>query len=216
MARRMTDGIELTRMIRAGQGAEPADLVIRDVRLLDVVTGAVVETDIAIVADRIVGTHGRYEGRREIDGGGPLLRCRASSTRISACRIVAGDAARIRPLRAAAWRDDGDLRPARDRQCAGGGGHPLFPRLRRADGDGPPHQSRPASRRRPSRPPAPRFTATTSWPFADHPKVIGLAEVDEFPRRAGQRPSPDDLAKLVAFSRAAISTAMRRCCVAWR
>ncbi|MBZ9938747.1 adenine deaminase [Mesorhizobium sp. BR1-1-16] len=66
----MTDGVELTRMIRAGQGLEPADLVIRDVRMLDVVTGAITETDIAIVADRIVGTHGRYQGKSEIDGRG--------------------------------------------------------------------------------------------------------------------------------------------------
>ncbi len=66
----MTDASGLKRMIRAGQGAEPADLVIRDVALLDLVTGAVTTTDIAIVADRIVGTHGRYEGERIIEGAG--------------------------------------------------------------------------------------------------------------------------------------------------
>ncbi|MCX5480601.1 adenine deaminase [Kaistia geumhonensis] len=66
----MTDADGLKRMIRAGQGAEPADLVIRDVALLDLVTGAVETTDIAIVADRIVGTHGRYEGEHVIDGAG--------------------------------------------------------------------------------------------------------------------------------------------------
>jgi adenine deaminase len=60
----------LTRMIMAGQGKEPADLVIKNVRLLDVITGAVTETDIAIVGDRIVGTHARYEGRTIIDGAG--------------------------------------------------------------------------------------------------------------------------------------------------
>ena len=60
----------LTRMIRAGRGHEPADLVIRDVRRLDIVTGDITETDIAIVADRIVGTHGRYEGKTSIDGRG--------------------------------------------------------------------------------------------------------------------------------------------------
>ncbi len=54
-------------MIRAGQGLEPADLVLRDIGLLDVITGAVTRTDIAIVADRIVGTHHRYEGRTVID-----------------------------------------------------------------------------------------------------------------------------------------------------
>ena len=60
----------LTHMIRAGAGKEPADLVIRNVRLLDVITGAITETDIAIVAGRIVGTHARYEGRETIDGRG--------------------------------------------------------------------------------------------------------------------------------------------------
>jgi adenine deaminase len=58
----------LIRMIRAGTGEIPADLVIRNVRLLDVISGAVTETDIAIVADRIVGTFARYEGDKEIDG----------------------------------------------------------------------------------------------------------------------------------------------------
>lgn len=66
----MTDAATLARMIRAGRGLEPADLVIKNVRLLDVITGAVTETDIAIVADRIVGTHGAYEGKAEIDGRG--------------------------------------------------------------------------------------------------------------------------------------------------
>ena len=60
----------LTRMIMAGQGKTPADLVIRDIGLLDVITGAVSVTDIAIVADRIVGIHDRYEGRTIIDGTG--------------------------------------------------------------------------------------------------------------------------------------------------
>jgi adenine deaminase len=66
----MTDAALLTRMILAGQGKEPADLVIRNVGLLDVITGSVTVTDIAIVADRIVGTHARYGGKREIDGTG--------------------------------------------------------------------------------------------------------------------------------------------------
>ncbi|KKC32226.1 adenine deaminase [Devosia psychrophila] len=66
----MTDTATLTRMIMAGQGKQPADLVIKNVRLLDVITGAVTETDIAIVADRIVGTHASYEGKATIDGKG--------------------------------------------------------------------------------------------------------------------------------------------------
>jgi adenine deaminase len=57
-------------MIRAGVGEVAADLVIKDVRLLDVITGAITETDIAIVGDRIVGTHARYDGLSTVDGGG--------------------------------------------------------------------------------------------------------------------------------------------------
>jgi len=57
-------------MIKAGLGETPADLVVRDVRMLDVITGTITETDIAIVGDRIVGTHARYRGATEIDGRG--------------------------------------------------------------------------------------------------------------------------------------------------
>jgi len=57
-------------MIAAGAGQVPADLVVRDVRLLDVITGAVTTTDIAIVEDRIVGTHAAYDAPEVIDGRG--------------------------------------------------------------------------------------------------------------------------------------------------
>ena len=66
----MTSAADLHRMIQAGQGKAEADLVIRNVRLLDVITGAVTPTDIAIVGDRIVGTHGHYDCANVIDGGG--------------------------------------------------------------------------------------------------------------------------------------------------
>lgn len=64
------DAALLTRMIRAGRGGEPADLVIKNVELLDVITGALTRTDVAIVADRIVGTHATYSGKTEIDASG--------------------------------------------------------------------------------------------------------------------------------------------------
>ncbi|HTN60948.1 MAG TPA: adenine deaminase [Devosia sp.] len=66
----MTTSAILTRMIMAGQGKAEADMVIKNVRLLDVITGAVTQTDIAIVEDRIVGTHAEYHGKASIDGGG--------------------------------------------------------------------------------------------------------------------------------------------------
>lgn len=60
----------LVRMIKAGAGEVPADLVVKNVRLLDVITGALVHTDIAIVADRIVGTYGYYNGHTLIEADG--------------------------------------------------------------------------------------------------------------------------------------------------
>jgi adenine deaminase len=64
------DKATLGRIIDQGRGTVPADLVVKGVRLLDVITGAITETDIAICGDRIVGTHETYEGTREIDGSG--------------------------------------------------------------------------------------------------------------------------------------------------
>jgi adenine deaminase len=60
----------LARAIAAGAGREAADLVVKNVDVLDVITGALTRTDVAIVGDRIVGTHAAYEGRDEIDGTG--------------------------------------------------------------------------------------------------------------------------------------------------
>jgi adenine deaminase len=57
----------LTKAIRAGQGKVAADLVLKNAQLLDVISGAITETDIAIVGDRIVGTHAHYDGHTEID-----------------------------------------------------------------------------------------------------------------------------------------------------
>lgn len=60
----------IARFIDQGTGQTAADLVIKNVRLLDVITGAVTQTDIAICDDRIVGTYDEYKGAREIDGRG--------------------------------------------------------------------------------------------------------------------------------------------------
>lgn len=58
--------------IAAGTGDEPADLVITNARLYCLVTGALIDTDIAIVGDTIVGTHGRYRGHKTIDARGRI------------------------------------------------------------------------------------------------------------------------------------------------
>lgn len=60
----------LERAIAAGAGERPADLVIRNCRLFNVINGSCTETDIAVVGDRIVGTYGSYEGEQVLDGTG--------------------------------------------------------------------------------------------------------------------------------------------------
>ncbi len=60
----------IARAIDQAMRRAPADLVIRNVRLYDLVTGALIDTDIAIGGGLIVATHGRFEGARTLDGGG--------------------------------------------------------------------------------------------------------------------------------------------------
>jgi adenine deaminase len=72
----------LDKAIAAGAGEIAADLVIKNVQMFSVVDGSTVTTDIAIVGDRIVGTHDTYRAET------PSMelasqRCPGSSTRIS-------------------------------------------------------------------------------------------------------------------------------------
>ncbi len=60
----------LEHKITQALGVEQADLVIKNVSLLDVVTGSITETDIAITGQTITGTYDSYEGKEEIDGSG--------------------------------------------------------------------------------------------------------------------------------------------------
>jgi adenine deaminase len=66
----MNEVKNLTKMIMAGKGAIKADLVIKNIQLLDIITGTINKSDIAIVGDRIVGTHASYDGEIKIDGEG--------------------------------------------------------------------------------------------------------------------------------------------------
>lgn len=63
----------LRRAIDQGQGRTEADLVLKGGRFLDLVTGDLVASDIAICGDRIVGTFGSYRGRREVDVSGKVV-----------------------------------------------------------------------------------------------------------------------------------------------
>lgn len=57
----------LAARISQGRGHAPADLVVKNARLFDLVTGALTPTDIAICGDTIVGTYGEYRGVEEVD-----------------------------------------------------------------------------------------------------------------------------------------------------
>lgn len=63
----------LTDRIAQGRGKEPADLVLKGGHFLDLVRGELIDSDIAICGDRIVGTHARYKGMREIDISGRIV-----------------------------------------------------------------------------------------------------------------------------------------------
>ena len=60
----------IARRIEQGRGLELADLVIKNARVLDVVTATLFESDVAICGDTIVGTFGSYDGVETIDGRG--------------------------------------------------------------------------------------------------------------------------------------------------
>jgi adenine deaminase len=59
--------------IDQGRGLKPADLVLKGGRVFDLITGDLVETDVAICGDTIVGVFGSYAGKREIDVSGRVL-----------------------------------------------------------------------------------------------------------------------------------------------
>ena len=59
--------------IDQGRGLVPADLVLKGGRVFDLMTGELVQTDVAIAGDTIVGVFGSYAGRREIDVAGSIL-----------------------------------------------------------------------------------------------------------------------------------------------
>ncbi|MBK3775735.1 adenine deaminase [Azospirillum sp. YIM DDC1] len=61
---------ELKTRIGQALGETKADLVIKNTRFLNVVTGETAAGDIAICGDRIVGTYESYDGAEEIDGRG--------------------------------------------------------------------------------------------------------------------------------------------------
>lgn len=65
----MTYQEQLQKRIRVAAGKEPADLVIKNARVVNVFSHEITEGDIA-VSDGIIAGVGRYEGREELDAAG--------------------------------------------------------------------------------------------------------------------------------------------------
>ncbi len=64
---------DLDRRIAAARGDEPADIVLKGAKTLDLVTGDLLDGDVAISGDTIVGTMDTYDGRQIIDLSGHIL-----------------------------------------------------------------------------------------------------------------------------------------------
>jgi adenine deaminase len=63
----------LSDRISQARGQQPADLVLRGGRVFDLITGDLVQSDVAICGDTIVGVYGDYAAKREIDVTGKIL-----------------------------------------------------------------------------------------------------------------------------------------------
>ncbi len=63
----------LSDRIDQGRGVVPADLVLKGARVFDLITGDLVQTDVAICGDTVVGVFGDYTGREEVDFTGRIL-----------------------------------------------------------------------------------------------------------------------------------------------
>jgi len=59
--------MELAKFLPIARGDEPADLVLRHARVVNVYSGEIVETAVALAGDVIVGLGAEYQGHREID-----------------------------------------------------------------------------------------------------------------------------------------------------
>ena len=63
----------LSDRIDQGRGVVPADIVLKGGRVYDLISGALVASDVAICGDCIVGVFGDYSGKVEIDVSGQIL-----------------------------------------------------------------------------------------------------------------------------------------------
>ena len=193
----MTAAAELRRRIEAAQGAGEADLVIADVRALDLVTGETIRGDVAVVGDTIVGVGGDYRARTRIEGRGRHVvpgfvdaHCHVESSLVTphefeACVLPHG-------VTTAIWdpHEIANVLGAEGLRYALDGAERTVMDLRVALSSCVPATGMETS--------GARLEAADLAPFLDHPRVVGLAEVMNFPGVAAA--DPGLLAKLESFA----------------
>jgi adenine deaminase len=69
----LTDADFLSRAIAQGRGLAEADVVLKGGRIFDLISGALVKSDVAVCGDRVVGVQGDYRGAREFDISGKIV-----------------------------------------------------------------------------------------------------------------------------------------------
>jgi adenine deaminase len=65
--------MELAELIRYSRGEDPAHLLLKNARLVNVLSGEIIKTDVAVARSRIVGIGADYQAREIIDLGGAYL-----------------------------------------------------------------------------------------------------------------------------------------------
>ncbi|EDP62945.1 adenine deaminase [alpha proteobacterium BAL199] len=188
---------ELAQAIDQGRGVAAAELVLKGGRVLDLVTGEIFATDVAISGDRIVGTCGNYRGIREIDARGKIVVPGFIDTHLhiesslltphefDRCVLGYGVTTAI-------------CDPHEISNVLGVDGIQYFLECATEvvmDVRVQLSSCVPATHLETS---GARLEAGDLTPFMDHPKVIGLAEFMNFPGVLAK--DPDSLAKLEAFS----------------
>lgn len=187
----------LARRIAQGRAATQADLVVRDVRLYDLVTGALIPTDIAICGDTIVGTYGAFRGARVIEGRGRIAVPGFIDTHLhvesSLVTPMEFDRCVARHGVTTAICDPHEIanvlgRRALDYMLEGAGRTVMDLRVQLSSCVPATHLETSGA----------RLEAADLVAYRDHPKVIGLAEFMNFPGIV--HTDPDCLAKVSAFS----------------
>jgi adenine deaminase len=193
----MTPSATLARRIAQARGAAPADLVIRNVRLFDLVTGNLFQTDIAICGDTIVGTYGSYQGARVIEGRGRIAVPGFIDTHLhvesSLVTPMEFDRCVARHGVTTAICDPHEIanvlgRTAFDYMLEGASRTVMDLRVQLSSCVPATHLETAGA----------RLEAADLTPYRDHPKVIGLAEFMNFPGVI--HADPACLAKIEAFS----------------